>query len=101
MNLHCKETNDSLLVTLDGSLDENSASSLPSRLSLLCDGKNPKNIVIDLSSCKVESCLGYGALVAFRLSPLALHKQVTIQNAIPDVLSGMKTLRFEKLFKLI
>lgn len=100
MNVSCQETPDSLVVTLDGHLDETSASSLPSKLTNICGGKQQNKIVIDLKSCRVESSLGYGALVAFRLSPNVLGKQVTIQNAIPDVLTGMRALRFEKLFNL-
>jgi anti-anti-sigma regulatory factor len=100
MNLLYSETSDSLLVTIDGQLDETSASSLPGRLSLICDGTLQKSIILDLGNCKVESCLGYGALVAFRLSPSILKRQVTIRNAIPTVASGMKALRFEKLFTL-
>lgn len=101
MQLQCKDTSDGLLVTIDGQLDDTSASSLPSRLSSLCEGKTQSNIVIDLASCRMDSCLGYGALVAFRLSPSVLSKQVSIRNAMPDVASGMRALRFEKLFKLI
>lgn len=101
MQVQCKETSDGLLVTIDGQLDDTSASSLPSRLSMLCEGKNQVNIMIDLAACRVDSCLGYGALVAFRLSPSVLGKQVSICNALPDVASGMRALRFEKLFKLI
>ncbi|MEY3902958.1 MAG: hypothetical protein RL189_2264, partial [Pseudomonadota bacterium] len=38
MQVQCKETSDGLLVTIDGQLDDTSASSLPSRLSTLCEG---------------------------------------------------------------
>ncbi len=100
MNLHFHETSDSLVFSLDGQLDDNAASSLPSRMTTMCNGKSQTKIVLDLSSCNVESTLGYGALVAFRLSPFVLNKQVTIQNAVPNVRTGMKALRFEKLFKV-
>lgn len=101
MNLSCAETGDKLVLTLDGHLDETAASALPNKLSYLCHGKNQPNIVIDLSACQIDGVLGYGALVAFRLKPEVLAKEVTIQNALPIVQSGMKTLRFEKLFKLV
>ncbi|MFZ9521541.1 MAG: STAS domain-containing protein [Silvanigrellaceae bacterium] len=100
MDLQCRETQDSLLVTLDGQLDETAASSLPGRLSLMCDGTSQQKIILDLGNCKVEGCLGYGALVAFRLSPSILKRHVTIQNAMPTVATGMKALRFEKLFTI-
>ncbi|NBO38239.1 hypothetical protein EBU99_06625 [bacterium] len=100
MNVLCQETNDRLVVTLDGQLDETAASALPNRLSTLCDGKIQSKIILDMSTCQIEGGLGYGALVAFRLLPEVLRKEVTIQNALPAVQSGMKALRFEKLFKL-
>lgn len=100
MNLSCLETSDKLVLTLDGQLDETAASSLPDKLTHLCQGKNQFKIVIDLAACQIDGMLGYGALVAFRLTPLVLRREVTIQNALPKVQSGMKALRFEKLFKL-
>jgi anti-anti-sigma regulatory factor len=100
MNLHFEETADALVFSLDGKLDDSSASSLPSRLTTFCQGKSQSKIILDLGTCNVESCLGYGALVTFRLSPLVLDKKVTIQNAVPDVVTGMKALRFEKLFSV-
>lgn len=101
MNLQCRETSDTLIVTLEGKLDESSATGLPARLTQLCDGKNQSNIVIDLTDCNVDCSLGYGALVAFRLSPAVLKRHVSIQNALPEVVTGMRALRFEKLFKLV
>lgn len=101
MNLSCLEMNDKLVLTLNGQLDQTAASALPEKLTHLCVGKSQNNIVLDLSDCQIEDVLGYGALVAFRLTPNVLRKQVTIQNALPKVQTGMKALRFEKLFKLV
>ncbi|MEN9530670.1 MAG: hypothetical protein RI932_2543 [Pseudomonadota bacterium] len=100
MNLSCLEMNDKLVLTLDGQLDQTAASALPEKLTHMCVGKNQSNIVIDLAACQIEDELGYGALVAFRLAPQVLRKEVTIQNALPKVQKGMKALRFEKLFKI-
>lgn len=100
MNLSCVETNDKLILTLDGSLDETAASSLPAKLSQFCSGKNQNNIVLDLSACHIDSVLGFGALITFRLAPCVLGREVSIQNALPQVMGKMKLLRFEKLFKL-
>jgi anti-anti-sigma regulatory factor len=100
MNLHFEETADALVFSLEGQLDDSAASSLPSRLMTHCRGKTQSKIILDMGTCNVESCLGYGALVAFRLSPSVLNKNVTIQNAVPDVRTGMRALRFEKLFSV-
>jgi len=100
MDLRSNETSDSLMITLDGQLSESAASALPERLSLLCQNTPVENIVLDLSRCKIEGALGYGALVAFRLMPNILDKQVTLSNAMADVEANMKVLRFEKLFKI-
>ncbi|MBM3382996.1 MAG: STAS domain-containing protein [Betaproteobacteria bacterium] len=100
MNLSCLETNDKLVLTLDGQLDETAASALPEKLTHLCLGKKQTHIVLDLAACQIEGVLGYGALVAFRLAPQVLLKQVIIQNALPKEQTGMKALRFEKLFKI-
>jgi anti-anti-sigma factor len=100
MNVHFEETAEALVISLDGQLDDSSASSLPSRMTALCRGKSQNKIILNLGTCRVESSLGYGALVNFRLSPMVLKKSVTIQNAVPDVLNGMKALRFEKLFSV-
>lgn len=100
MHVSCTESDDRLVVALDGQLNESSASTLPSKMRLLCENKAQKHIVLDLSNCTVEGALAYGALVAFRLSPKVLKKQVSIQNAIPTVYKGMLALRFEKLFKI-
>ena len=101
MKLSCSETKDEVILTLDGSLDETAASSLPDKLSQLCDGKKQNSIVLDLTTCQIEGMLGYSALVAFRLTPSVLGRNVSIQNALPKVQDGMKVLRFEKLFKLL
>lgn len=100
MNLSCTESGECLVMTLEGELDESSASALPGKMSHLCGDKAQKYIVIDLKGCRIEGALAYGALVAFRLSPVVLKKHVTIQNAIPTVQKGMQALRFEKLFDL-
>ncbi|MEY4064993.1 MAG: hypothetical protein RIR26_1201 [Pseudomonadota bacterium] len=101
MNLSCHENSDNLVVTLNGELDETAASALPLKLNHLCSGKQQGKIILDMKDCQIEGVLGYGALVAFRLAPSVLRKEVTIQNARPSVRSGMEALRFEKLFKLV
>lgn len=101
MNLSYLENSDNLVVTLDGELDETAASALPLKLNNLCSGKQQTRIILDMKDCQIEGVLGYGALVAFRLAPAVLRKEVTIQNARPNVRSGMEALRFEKLFKLV
>jgi anti-anti-sigma regulatory factor len=100
MNLSCTESGECLVMTLDGELDESSASALPGKLSHLCGDKSQKHIILDLKRCRIEGALAYGALVAFRLSPVILKKQVSIQNALPTVQKGMQALRFDKLFDL-
>jgi anti-anti-sigma regulatory factor len=87
-------------MTLEGELDDSTATALPGKMSNLCGDKVQKHIILDLKACRIEGALAYGALVAFRLSPVALKKHVSIQNAIPTVQKGMQTLRFEKLFDL-
>jgi anti-anti-sigma regulatory factor len=101
MNLSCLEMSDKLVLTLDGQLDETAASALPEKLTHLCVGKNQSDIIIDMGACQIEGVLGYGALVAFRLAPQVLRRRVFIQNALPKVQSGMKAMRFEKLFKIV
>lgn len=100
MILSCTESDDMLVMTLEGQLNESSASALPGKMSHLCEHKTHKHIVLDLKSCQIEGALAYGALVAFRLSPVILKRQVSIQNALPTVRKGMLALRFEKLFDL-
>lgn len=98
--ISCTESDDVLVMTLDGQLNESSASALPEKMSNLCEHKTQQHIVIDLKSCQIEGALGYGALVTFRLSPVILKRHVSIQNALPSVRKGMLALRFEKLFEL-
>ncbi len=100
MNLRCTESGECLVMTLEGELDESSASALPLKMSSLCGDKLQNRIILDLKKCRIEGALAYGALVAFRLSPIVLKKHVSIQNAIPTVKKGMQALRFEKLFDL-
>lgn len=88
-------------VVFRGELDETAALALSDRILNLCPANIPNVVEIDLTQCASVCHQGFGALVSFRLSPQISEKSAQIRVSDSGLMKKMKTLRLDKLFKLM